>query len=206
MRLTWSLATLDRARLSGQATRPGAGASCPAADAARSVIDAAALLAAYDEVHARPRPVPPRGRAERDGPLVRTTGWPRGGLIEYRDLGGLEGAALDELIARQVRIFSERGESFEWKTHGHDLAADLSDRLRAAGFVPEPQETVLVAPSSAIAREPVLPAGCRPLREVSEVADFERIAELGAVASGAGARDWLVEMLAGAPRVDPRSR
>ncbi len=37
------------------------------------------------------RRCPPSVRAERDGPLVRTVGWPRGGIVEYRDLGGSRG-------------------------------------------------------------------------------------------------------------------
>ena len=44
-------------------------------------------------------------------------------------------------------------EPFEWKLHGHDRPADLPERLRAAGFVPEDMETVLIAPVSAIGIE-----------------------------------------------------
>jgi len=68
---------------------------------------------------------------------MRIVGAKHGGFIHYRDLGGLEGAELDELIARQVRVFAERGEPFEWKLHAHDRPADLAERLQAAGFVPE---------------------------------------------------------------------
>ena len=88
-------------------------------------------------------------------------------MVEYRDLGGLEGAALDELIARQVQTFAQRGESFERKSTGTISPADLPDRLRAAGFVAEPQETVVVAPTGAIAREPSPPPGVS-LREVND--------------------------------------
>ena len=78
------------------------------------------------------------------------------------------------MIARQVRFFAERDERFEWKLHGHDQPADLAERLRAAGFVPEEVETVVIAPSAAIAAEPRLPEGVS-LREVTARADFERI-------------------------------
>jgi hypothetical protein len=37
------------------------------------------------------------------------------------------------LIPRQVRVFAERSESFEWKTHAHNLPSDLPRRLRLAG-------------------------------------------------------------------------
>src|SRR5207248_6492588 len=122
---------------------------------------AAELLAAYDaQLRGRlPERLPEGERAERDGPVVRFTGGTGGGWVIYRDLGGLEGAELDELIARQVRVFSERGEGFEWKLHGHDLPADLPDRLRAAGLEPEEQETVVIAPVSAVAAPPSPPDG-----------------------------------------------
>jgi len=74
-----------------------------------------------------------------------------------------------------VRFFAERGERFEWKLHGHDRPADLPERLRAAAFVPEDEETIVIARVDAVAREPVLPGGV-VLREVSERADLDRIA------------------------------
>jgi len=67
-------------------------------------------------------------------------------------LAGLQGADVDELIARQVRVFAERGERFEWKLHAHDLPQDLAQRLVAAGFVPEDEESVLIAPVVAAIR------------------------------------------------------
>jgi GNAT superfamily N-acetyltransferase len=38
----------------------------------------------------------------------------------------------------------------EWKYYGHDRPADLPERLRAAGLVPEDEETVVVAEAAAI--------------------------------------------------------
>jgi GNAT superfamily N-acetyltransferase len=140
--------------------------------------DAATLLAAFDECRGRPPQVLPDGvHVDLDGPLVRTVGRPHGGFVGYRDLGGLEGGDLDALIARQVAFFAQRGEPFEWKLHGHDLPRDLPERLRAAGFAPDPQETVMVAPVGAIAREVAPPAGVA-LRRATPGADLERIGEL----------------------------
>ena len=70
--------------------------------------DADALFAAYQEQLRGnvPDRLPAGMHAERDGPVVRTVGSRRGGLVAYRDLGGLEGARLDELIRRQVRVFA----------------------------------------------------------------------------------------------------
>ena len=98
--------------------------------------DTVALRDTYDaqlRAHVHDR-LPDSIQVERDGPLVRTTGFGGRGWIEYHDLGGLDGDELDALIARQVLIFRERGEEAEWKFHGHDLPVDLSERLRA---VPE---------------------------------------------------------------------
>lgn len=110
--------------------------------------DDAELLARYDaQLRAQlPDRLPEGVHVERDGPLLRFIGSGHGGFVGYRDLGGLDGTQLDELIARQVRVFADRGEAFEWKLHGHDRPADLAERLVAMGFVPEDMETVVIAP------------------------------------------------------------
>jgi GNAT superfamily N-acetyltransferase len=171
------------------------------------VPDATELLAAYDaqlRVHVSDR-LPQGVTVERDGPLVRFLGLANRGFVLYRDLGGLEGAALDELIASQVQAFAKRGERFEWKLHGHDQPTDLPQRLRAAGFVPEDTETVVIAPASDIAGEAPLPEGVS-LREVTSRADFERIAALEeAVWGHEDQRSWLVEMLESERAVDPEA-
>ncbi|MGZ8702597.1 MAG: GNAT family N-acetyltransferase [Gaiellaceae bacterium] len=141
--------------------------------------DAVELLAAYDaqlRAHEPERPAP-GVQSEWDGPLLRTTGFGDQGWIEYHDLGGIEGGELGELIARQVRFFAERGEAFEWKYHGHDVPADLPDRLRAAGFEPQELETVVIAPVAALDVDSPPPDGVI-VREVTESADFDRIAGL----------------------------
>jgi GNAT superfamily N-acetyltransferase len=142
-------------------------------------------------------------RAEPDGPLLRMVGDKHGGFIAYRDLAGLEGADLDELIARQVHVFAERGERFEWKLHGHDLPEDLPQRLAAAGFVPEDEETVLIAPVAAVAAEPRVPDGVR-LHEVTERSDFDRIAAMEE-AIWHDNRSWLAESLEAERAADPNA-
>ncbi|MFB9234177.1 GNAT family N-acetyltransferase [Plantactinospora siamensis] len=143
-------------------------------------LDPTTLLQAYDNQLRPfvPDPVPPGVTVERDGPLVRISGLDRGGFLSYRDLGGLTGDALSELIERQRDVFRELGEPVEWKLYGHDQPADLPDRLRAAGFEPEERETVVVGPVAPLAATlPVVPEGVR-LREVSARADLDRIADL----------------------------
>jgi GNAT superfamily N-acetyltransferase len=165
--------------------------------------DVAALLEAYDtQLRGQLTDQLPEGvYAERDGPLLRIVGAAHGGFIHYRDLGGLEGAELDELIARQVREFAERGEQFEWKLHAHDRPPDLADRLRAAGFVPEAMETVVIAPVAGVAAEPRLPEGVQ-LREVNERVDLDRIAVMEQ-AIWQDDRGWLMDSLEAERAVDP---
>ena len=166
---------------------------------------AVGLLAAYDsQLRDRvPATLPAGVTVERDGPLLRFLGFPHRGFVCYRDLGGIEGEQLDELIARQVRLFSERGEAFEWKAYGHDLPPDLPERLRAAGFVPEDTETVVIAPVEVVAGEPRLPEGVS-LREVTTRTDFDRLAAMEHRVWGED-HGHLADMLEGEHAADPDS-
>jgi hypothetical protein len=145
------------------------------------------LLAAYDDQMRGAPPSPPAGVAhEYDGPLLRIVGQFRGLVSGPRDLG-VRGAELDRLIVRQRDYFAARGEAVEWKTRGHDTPADLVDRLRAAGFVPEDQETVVIGRAAELAvRHPVLPEGVT-LRRVTAEAAMRRIA---AMESAVWGQDW----------------
>ena len=136
-----------------------------------------ALLAAFDQQARTESPSPPAGVwYEHDGPLLRVVGEERGFISAPRDTGA-RGAGLDRLIARQRDYFAGRGEAVEWKTYDYDEPADLPDRLRAAGLVPEDTETVVVALAADIATEPVLPPGVL-LRQVTADADMRRIAAM----------------------------
>ena len=153
-----------------------------------------------------PEPLPRGATVERDGPLLRffgLFGLGNRGFISYRDLAGLEGSDLDELIARQVRVFAERGEHFEWKLHGHDRPADLAHRLRAAGFLPEDEETVVIARVDEIASRPSLPEGVS-LRDVTDRSDLDRIAEFEQAAWEDGDdQSWIADMLEAERTADP---
>ena len=136
-----------------------------------------ALLRAYDE---QMRGISHSERAglviEQDGPLLRVTGQFRGFITGPRDLG-VDGPELDALIARQRDFFAARNEAVEWKTRGHDLPADLTERLRAAGFVPEDQETILIGLAAGMAADPVLPDGVS-LHRVTDEASFRAISAM----------------------------
>jgi len=159
--------------------------------------DDVTLLAAYDAQMRGVPPVRPTGtRYEQDGPLVRIVGQFRGFVTAPQD-PGVRGAELDALIARQRDYFAARGEAVEWKVRGHDAPADLPERLRAAGFAPEDQETVLVGRADELAG-----AAPRPLadgvtvRQTTDAGDLRRV---GAMLSAVWGLDmeWLGTDLAG---------
>lgn len=167
------------------------------------MLDAAALRDIYDDQIRTYQSQLPEGAAlEHDGPLLRYTGMGNGGFVTYRDLDGLAGADVDELIARQVRHFTERGESFEWKLYGHDPAG-LAERLLAQGFQPEEPESVVIGPVAALAAAPVRDIPGVRLREVSDRADLDRIALMEEQVWGDGSRDWLAEALDKERRANP---
>ncbi|WP_407572717.1 GNAT family N-acetyltransferase [Deinococcus altitudinis] len=92
--------------------------------------------------------------------------------MTYRDLGGLEGQALENLIARTVAHYAADPSvaSFEWKTRGHDLPTNLAERLAAHGLVPEESETVMLGEAALLAVEVPLPAGVQ-LRRIDNQPD-----------------------------------
>ncbi|WP_018351384.1 GNAT family N-acetyltransferase [Longispora albida] len=146
------------------------------------------LLTAFDAATRghRPTGMPEGVVVTDDGPVHRVAGAPWGGMVLYRDLGGLEGAGLDALIARQRDYFAGRGEHFEWKTYAHDAPADLPERLLAAGFEAQEPEAVVIGYVEPLVTPVVLPEGVT-LREVTERADLEKIGELEAAVWGG---DW----------------
>jgi hypothetical protein len=145
-------------------------------------LDPVRLRDAYDrQLRAwMPSRLPAGATLEHDGPVLRLSGLDKQGFVTYISVAVLSPAELDQLIARQRDIFAARREGVEWKLHGHDEPADLADRLRAAGFEPEEQETVLIGLAEPLAdADPPLPSGVR-LREVTERADLDRIAAMEA--------------------------
>ncbi|MGW0366255.1 GNAT family N-acetyltransferase [Streptomyces sp. NPDC002990] len=118
-------------------------------------------------------------RVERVGAVVRQTvpgsgrGW--NGVL----WSGLDEETADAEIAAQVAFFAEYGASgFEWKLYDYDRPADLGERLRAAGFLPEPAETLMVARVADIAGLPVEPPEGITLRMVTDEAGVDLMMEV----------------------------
>jgi len=57
----------------------------------------------------------------------------------------LDEVKANAVIAAQISRFAELTRPWEWKHYSYDQPFDLSDRLLAAGFTPEPAEALLVA-------------------------------------------------------------
>ena len=103
------------------------------------------------------------------GAVLRVTpppgsGW--GGGVFWSDLD--EGDA-DATIAAVQAWFGPLGRDIEWKHYGYDRPADLPERLRAAGFIPEGEEALVIGEVAEVrarlasAREPTGVA-IRPMR------------------------------------------
>ncbi|MEU9998799.1 GNAT family N-acetyltransferase [Streptomyces sp. NPDC050848] len=134
-------------------------------------MDHEAILALYDrQLRLGARPDGPGTRVERVGPVVRQTGpahaW--NGIL----WSGLQERDADEAVAEQIRHFTTLDLPFEWKVYGHDGPADLADRLRAAGFTVEDEETLMVAEGAALPTVVDLPEGVRlvPVTDAAGVA------------------------------------
>ncbi|MGA8117548.1 MAG: GNAT family N-acetyltransferase [Actinocatenispora sp.] len=104
-----------------------------------------AVLAAFDEqIRRNPEAGSPDRHVERGGTVIRSVpaagdGWAG---VTWSDLNEHNA---DAAIAAQVHRFAQRPGSWEWKHYSYDQPADLPTRLVAAGFTPEPAETLLVA-------------------------------------------------------------
>ncbi|HEY9373362.1 GNAT family N-acetyltransferase [Streptomyces sp.] len=142
-------------------------------------MDHDATLALYDrQLRREARPDGPGVRVERAGPVVRQTGpehaW--NGIL-WSGLDGLDPAAVDAVVAGQIRHYAEFGRTFEWKAYGHDAPADLPKRLLAAGFVPDEEETVMVAETARLSLDVVLPDGVE-LLPVTDAAGVRLVVEV----------------------------
>ncbi|MGF1428727.1 GNAT family N-acetyltransferase [Kitasatospora sp. LaBMicrA B282] len=163
-------------------------------------LDPDEILAAYDREARRHRPPDGPGAViEQVGPVVRQDGGPNGwsGVL-WSDL---DERSADAAIAEQIRHFGALGREFEWKHYSHDAPADLADRLRAAGLVAEPPETLMVAEAAPLTGEVPLPEGIR-LRTEADRTAIELLGEAHRRAfgtDGAKLTRSLLEVLDSAP-------
>ncbi|MEW2164707.1 GNAT family N-acetyltransferase [Streptomyces sp. NPDC007084] len=145
-------------------------------------MDHTAVLALFDrDMRETARPDAPDARIERAGPVVRQIGAEDGwnGVI-WSDL---DETNADAAIAEQIRHFTGLGREFEWKLYGHDRPEDLGQRLRAAGFTPEPEETLMIAELGDLALDAEPPEGVS-LLPVTDQAGVDLVADVHEQAFG----------------------
>ncbi|MEU7472628.1 GNAT family N-acetyltransferase [Streptomyces sp. NPDC044984] len=158
------------------------------------------VLALFDrEVREGARPDGPGAEVERAGAVVRQKGPAHGwnGVV----WSALEAADADVVIAEQIAHFTGLGREFEWKLYGHDRPADLGQRLAAAGFVPEPAETLMVGEVAGLALDAEPPEGVR-IVPVTDRAGVDLMAEAQAKAFGTDVsrfRRYLLDRLTADP-------
>ena len=145
-------------------------------------MDHVAVLALFDRnMREGAQPDGPGARVERVGKVVRQVaaehGW--NGVV-WSDL---DEASADRAIAEQIAYYTGLGREFEWKLYGHDLPVDLGERLRAAGFTPEPEETLMIAEVADLTLDIEPPEGIRFL-PVTDRAGVDLVADVHEKAFG----------------------
>jgi GNAT superfamily N-acetyltransferase len=79
----------------------------------------------------------------------------------------LDATTADAVIAREVERFAGLGH-WEWKLFSYDQPPDLADRLRAAGFVPEEEEALLVGDLEQLDLDSPVPDGVELVPVIDE--------------------------------------
>ena len=101
------------------------------------------MLAAFaEQIRRHPDPDGPLNVIEQDDRVTRNVSFHGWNGVIWSDL---DRVSVDAVIAAQVSRFAELARPWEWKHYSYDQPPDLPDRLLAAGFTPEPAETLLVA-------------------------------------------------------------
>ncbi|MFJ9722733.1 GNAT family N-acetyltransferase [Streptomyces sp. NPDC101209] len=163
-------------------------------------MDHAAVLALFDrDMREGAQPDGPGTRVERVGGVVRQVSTARGwnGVV-WSDLDGTTAQAA---ISEQIDYFSGLGREFEWKLYGHDRPVDLGERLRAAGFTAEPEETLMIAEAAGLDLDAEPPEGVR-LLPVTDAAGVHLVADVHEKAfgtDGSRLREQLLARLAAEP-------
>ena len=143
------------------------------------------LLALYD-AQIRSDPPPEAGITyERTGGVLRGTG-----AFNFIFHSDLDETTADAAIAAQARHFSDPPAEIQWKVYGHDLPADIGERLVAAGFGLEEPETFMVLRLSDYRPGAAMPAGL----EIQRATDLSVIEDYVVVANAVfgGDESWRI--------------
>ncbi|MEV0221886.1 GNAT family N-acetyltransferase [Streptomyces sp. NPDC050704] len=157
-------------------------------------MDHEAVLALFDrDMRENARADSPGAVVERVEGVVRQIGPEQGwsGVL-WSDLAD---ADADVVIAEQVRHFAGLVREFEWKLYGHDRPYDLGQRLRAAGFTSEPEETLMIAECGELDLDAKPPEGVE-LRPITDRAGVDLMAEVQKQAFGTDKSQFRHQLLA----------
>lgn len=133
------------------------------------------MLAEFDSQMRRNPPAGPGTCVEREERVTRVisagNGW--SGVV-WTDLAEADAGAV---IDAQVSRFAELAQPWEWKYYSYDQPAGLPARLQAAGFVPDPPETLLAAEIADLNLDARPPAGVDlvPVTDANGVALLVRV-------------------------------
>ncbi|HEU5483490.1 MAG TPA: GNAT family N-acetyltransferase [Microlunatus sp.] len=142
-------------------------------------MDDAGLLSIYDTQLRELAEVATALRWQRHGPLFWATYDGGHGFVTYGPPGSLGHDTVDALVAATVAHFTAQPAitDVEWKTRGHDPLPTLDGSLRAYGFVPGEEESVMLGEAWQLAVDLPMPAGVS-VRRISERSDVEAMARL----------------------------
>jgi hypothetical protein len=153
-------------------------------------------LDAYDSQLRADAETPGAVAVTRLGPLrlVRFAGG--SGFVTYRDLGGADAAAVDELVEQVVAHYREDPSvgQVEWKTRGHDHAPGLHEALVRNGFEPGEPESIMIGEARLLAVRVLLPPGVE-LRQVTAEEDVRAMAAMQAEVFGEPGSEKLADAL-----------
>ncbi len=161
-----------------------------------AVIDAAQLLAMYDEQLRTDAETPSAVSVTRHGPLRLITFEGGRGFITYRDLGGADADGIRRLVPEALAHYrADPGIGrVEWKTRGHDQAPGLHEALLANGFSAGEPESIMLGEARLLAVDVALPEGVT-LRRVTEEADVRAMSAMQDEAFGEPVSDEMANAL-----------
>jgi hypothetical protein len=166
-----------------------------------AMINAAYLLAAYDDQLRTDAETPSAVSVIRHGPLRLVTFAGGRGFVTYPALDGADADTIRRLVPEALAHYQADPEirRVEWKTRGHDQAPGLHEALLENGFVAGEPESIMIGEARHLAVDVTLPEGVT-LRRVTEEADVRAMSamqdEAFGDAVGEGMADALLRRLA----------
>lgn len=94
----------------------------------------------------------------------------------------IEATEIDAAIHDEISLAKAQRYTLEWKVYGHDTPTNVKERLFAAGFEPEPEESLMVLRVT----EATLAAFDAPAYEIRRVHDVEGLDDLAEISREIG--------------------